>query len=353
MTNRLLGVAEALTLREIVMNINQMKASIAKFRKADLSVIKDEALRAKGQKLQAKQKGFTLLELLVVIALLAVIATGALIAYENVGDNAQAAAGANSAATIDRAIRTYKAVEGNYPNQWDNLVTADGSAVPFLPAATSDFVGIWSNATSAVAVPIAEALAESGIEELQAILTVAGTNDAVPNRNHNESANANAQEFELEDYVEDPVGESAQWPGHISVIPNDQCAGTDGYPTAPFNAGITVTNNNLQNAYADLLEGDECHAVVAIGFGGDAAASTALSNVAIAQSPTYARQGVVNPEDDYSRFIGLFLVASDPELTGTFEYLDSARLLAIVATDGENIDSLNALAAAGSAGDDD
>jgi prepilin-type N-terminal cleavage/methylation domain-containing protein len=331
-----------------------MKASIAKFRKADLSVIKDEKLRAKGQKLQAKQKGFTLLELLVVIALLAVIATGALIAYENVGDNAQAAAGANSAATIDRAIRTYKAVEGVYPNQWDNLVTADGSAVPFLPAATSDFVGLWSNATSAVAVPISNALVNSGIEELQTILAVAGTNEAVPNRNHNESSNGNASEYELEDVVESGGSDLAGWPGNISVIPNDICANTDGYPETPF-SGETIADNELQNAYADLLEGDECHAVVAIGFGGDAAASTALSNVAIAQSPTYARQGVVNPEDDYSRFIGLFLVGSDDsDVTGiSFEYLDSARLLAIVATDGENIDSLNALASAGQAGDDD
>jgi prepilin-type N-terminal cleavage/methylation domain-containing protein len=336
------------------MNINQMKASIAKFRKADLSVIKDEQLRAKGQKLQAKQKGFTLLELLVVIALLAVIATGALIAYENVGDNAQAAAGANSAATIDRAIRTFKAVEGNYPNQWDNLATADASAVPFLPEATSDFVGLWTTSASAVAVPIAEALVNSGIEELQTIVSVSAVNDGVPNRNHNESVNSNASEYELEDYAEDPATFSAQWPGNISVIPNAVCGNTDGYPSAVFE-GTTVTSNNIQNSYADLLEGDECHAVVAIGFGGDAAASTALSNVAIAQSPTYARQGVVNPEEEYSRFIGLFLVASDDDdVPGiAFEYLDSARLLAVIATDGENIDSLNALAAAGSAGDDD
>jgi prepilin-type N-terminal cleavage/methylation domain-containing protein len=334
------------------MNINQMKASIAKFRKADLSVIKDEALRAKGQKLQAKQKGFTLLELLVVIALLAVIATGALIAYENVGENAQAAAGANSAATIDRAIRTFKAVEGKYPNQWDNLVTADNSSVPFLPAATLEFINSWTPATSA-AVSISTALVNSGIEELQTIVSATATNDAVPNRNHNESSNSNASEYELEDFVDDPVGDADQWPGSISVIPNDQCASLDGYPAAAFDATVTVSGNNLQNAYADLLEGDECHAVVAIGFGGDAAASTALSNVAIAQSPTYGRQGVVNPEDDYSRFIGLFLVASDADVVGTFEYLDSARLLAIIATDGENIDSLNALASAGQAGDDD
>lgn len=332
------------------MNIKQMKSSISQFRKADLSMIKDEKLRAKGQKLQAKEKGFTLLELLVVIALLAVIATGALIAYENVGDNAQAAAGANSAATIDRAIRTYKAVEGIYPNQWDNLATADASAVPFLPAATSDFVGQWTTAASAIATPIANALVNSGIEELQTIVSASATNQAVPNRNHNESSNNNASEYELEDLVE--LGDMAGWPGNISVIPNAVCGGLDGYPSTVFE-GTAVTSNNIQNSYADLLEGDECHAVVAIGFGGDAAASTALSNVAIAQSPTYARQGVVDPNEDYSRFIGLFLVASDEDVVGTFEYLDSARLLAVVATDGENIDSLNALAASGQAGGDD
>ena len=67
------------------MNINQMKSAISKFRKANLSVIKDEKLRAKAQKLQGKEKGFTLLELLVVITLIAILATGALIAYEDVG----------------------------------------------------------------------------------------------------------------------------------------------------------------------------------------------------------------------------------------------------------------------------
>lgn len=324
------------------MNINEMKASIAKFRKADLSVIKDEKLRAKGQKLQAKEKGFTLLELLVVIALLAVIATGALIAYENVGDNAQAAAAANSAATVDRAIRTYKAVEGIYPNQWDSLAQRDAdSAVPFLPEASLSIFGAWD--TSQAASGIIDALVEAGVEEVQTVDGTALPADIAPNRAHNESTFNAAAEIELED---------GDIPAFISVLPNAIC-NQDNYPDATFD-GTTVTSNQIQNSFADLLEGDECHAVVALGFGGDAAASTALSNVAIAQSPTYALRGSVDPNVEYSRFVGLFAVGVVDEDDDTaFEYLPSARLLAIIAPDGENIDSLNALAAAGQTGGDD
>jgi type II secretory pathway pseudopilin PulG len=285
----------------------------------------------------------------VVIALLAVIATGALIAYENVGDNAQAAAAANSAATIDRAIRTFKAVEGDYPNQWDVLAEqSGGSAVPFLPQASHSFLAAW-NTTTVTSSSLVNALANAGITEVQTILTTAELDGIAPNRAHNESTFVGgAQEFEM---IDDGVVQGL--PAFLSVIPNAVCS-FEGYPTDNFEA-TGVTSNQIQNRYADLLEGDECHAVVALGFGGDAAASTALSNVAIAQSPTYARQGVVNPETDYSRFIGLFVVATeDEDNPSQFEYLPSARLLAIIAPDGENIDSLNALAAAGqTSGDDD
>lgn len=295
------------------------------------------------QNFRKGQQGFTLLELLVVITLLAVLAVGALVAYENIGENAEAVAAANNAATVDRAIRTYRAVEFVYPNQWDSLVTTAGAATPILADATQTFVANWAvaGATTADQDAFYESLEKAGIDEIQFANTVdAGV---APNRAHNEGTNTGAVEVDTDAVT------------NISVIPTGACTGAGtrltGIPATSLNgsnyaAGTPLGGaggNRLLNALNDSLEDDACHLVVALGFGGDAAASTTGSQVAISQSPAYTRKGVIDPAQHYSRYIGLFQVGKPSEGGAEDEIgdiLPKAKLLAIVTPDGKNIDQL-------------
>jgi len=267
------------------------------------------------------------------------------VAYENIGDNAESVAAANAAVTLDSAIRTYRAVEKAYPNQWDSLATIDnGSAVTFMATPTRSLIGVWdisTDASDAVATKLGKALVNVGIEELQFINSAStATPSVVPGLAHNESNNAAAQEYEIED---------DGTPAFIPVVPNAVCtalggAAAIGYPDTAFD-GPAVIDNQLQNSIADILEGDECHVVVALGFGSDSASSTSFSNVGISQSPTFIHTDAssalaINPQTQYARFIGLFHIAEYDEVAGEWEVRDKARLLAVVSPNGKKIDEL-------------
>lgn len=300
------------------------------------------------KRLKADQGGFTLLELLVVITLIAALAVGALIAYDGVGDKAQAAAGADANVKLDNAIRQYKAVSNVYPNQWDNLVAEDASLIKPLPTALTNVVRRLTLAGEAAS-NVTTSLGKAGIVELQYLTNWDGPNTAgvIPNLAHNESFNpANAREIEHYEFDEDGVLELNPIQ-NIAVVPgrtNCTATGVTGnLPAAPATTVFTSGQNYIQNQYSDALEQDECHLVVALGFGSDAAASTATSSVSIGKAPSFAKTDPtdptrnINPNEHYSRFIGLFLVASDKNDSNAIdsdEYLDKARLIAVIAPDG-------------------
>jgi prepilin-type N-terminal cleavage/methylation domain-containing protein len=311
--------------------------------------------------LKAKQKGFTLLELLVVITLLAILSVGALVAYEGIGDTAQATAAANNTAKADQAIRNYKAVTLNYPDQWDNLVENTTGGLPAF--AKSEVMGNWL-ASLPIAVPAAAgdgmdrlilSLRNVGVTELQTRVAAAATAGVEPNLQHNEGAlGANAADVQEEAFVDglsatpNTLAGGALATDFVAILPTfgdgAACLTQTAAITPPANrldgVAMSQADQQRQNAINDKLEDDQCNLVVALGFGHDAAHSTTGSQVAISTAPTFVSKNI-NPNENYARYVALFHVAADSDEDGTIqdtEVFEKARLIAVVDTEGRAID---------------
>lgn len=313
--------------------------------------------------LQTNQKGFTLLELLVVIVLLATISVGALVAYEGIGENASNVAAANNIKVADSSIRAYRALENVYPNQWDNLANLTGAAasavntgtVGLMADNTRAFFGQWTvpaTTSGTVWERAASALNSVGVNELQT-LTAAATVDLAltsPNQALNESSPgvsvpADELEFDADGSTEYAGGAVTTF--NISTVPSGGAAGTctaDGANLAQNLNGTAETLSLKLNRINDNLDDDGCHLVLALGFGKDVPGTTLGSRVAISTAPTYTNGNIVNPSVHYARFVALFHLGSadedgtTPDAIQPEDILATPRLIAVVDTEGRTID---------------
>lgn len=379
------------------MNIKQLKSAISRFRSADVSVIKDEKLRAKAHALQNKQGGFTLLELLVVITLLATLATAALVAYDGIGENAADASAATSLTTLEGTLRNYRVIEGEYPEQFDSLANADAGTVTtggvlkllapetqtflgqlVIPQASANSTDPTADANAAVTHAIADALREAGFEELQAVVGATDWNVGyVPNLAMNESYT----EYTALTVTNDAKGSELAFPEldadgairfdegtigatgvGLSIVPtgwdNAGVASTCQVYAAndlskPF-VGANVTDSTKLNLISDALGSDECNLVVALGIGKEVPGATLGKAVEIGQVPTVGTNNV-NPKNNYARAIALFHVGQDDLINGATagtieasEIFTKARLIAVVDPEGRTIDQIVADATAAS-----
>lgn len=381
MTNSLYETDEAPKpkTRNITMNIRQIKTAIAKFKNANVSIIKDDAIRAKAQKLQAKQKGFTLLELLVVITLLATLSTAALVAYDGAGENARDAAAATAVNTLEGTLRNYRSIVGEYPEQFDNLANVDGvltgGAMELMSDQTKGFFGQLSiTATNAEGgspqtQAIFNSLRKAGLEELQSVQSGTTWNAGyVPNLAMNESypevITLPGSEIEFSDtgtmeFAEaDPTAVANGFSNvALSIVPSGgagvcQIFSVDDLRTA-FDSSTTLDNAAL-NLISDGLDSDGCDLVVALGIGKEVPGATLGRAVEIAQVPTVGTNNI-NPRDNYARAVALFQVGSDGSgataadgIITTDEIFSKARLIAVVDAEGRTIDQIAAAATASS-----
>ncbi len=124
------------------------------------------------------QSGFTLLELLIVVSILAIVSGGLYTMYDPMEAKALKSRSVSDFVTIDRGIRTFHAMSGSYPTTLDNLIeegTSDsqsfehdsedsqsGQPLAHLPHTIKSTLGTVTLTSSAVL-----ALRSSGLDQLQ------------------------------------------------------------------------------------------------------------------------------------------------------------------------------------------
>ncbi|MBL4794496.1 MAG: type II secretion system protein [Pseudomonadales bacterium] len=150
----------------------QKKSLMSRFSKIDVSNIQDNNLRTKAVKLKGKQSGFTLLELLVVVAILAAIAGTATIALQDTDARASAAAHVAMMDELNKGIRTFRVLNKNQlPNNLDSLVATATSPVALTPVtgAIISVAAIDDVALVATPLTVVDIMGAIGMTEMQYI----------------------------------------------------------------------------------------------------------------------------------------------------------------------------------------
>jgi len=87
------------------------------------------------------ERGFTIVELLIVIVVIGILAAITIVAYNGVTARANTTAAAATGATIAKKAEAYNAEKSNYPAQASLLAaTADSGTSYYIPLSSSDFL---------------------------------------------------------------------------------------------------------------------------------------------------------------------------------------------------------------------
>lgn len=282
-----------------------------------------------------QKQGFTLLELVIVIAILAVIGGAALVSYDGLDQKAAKSQATFNLAAIDKGVRLFKVVGGDYPSNLDLLTLSDttvgdvtgeeavaATAGGFFSRITRELEGADNNKATSdgsmhffkATATIADSFAEAGIETLRGIAAASDT----------------ATAFDIANRAfDDPnfgVGTSVAMAADV-VLP-------------------IIKSKNLGAADSSLLENitgldsDTTHIVVALGLGNNATIvsdNIGVNSASFSEAPFYS--DVASTE--YGRFILLFHVASDANANDTIEdgeVFSSVRFVGALDAEGNWLD---------------
>ena len=296
-----------------------------------------------------KQGGFTLLELLVVVGLMAAVAVVAVSTFDNADESASVSTDLSNIQTIDQGVRSFTSSHsGNIPEQLDHLLVA-GDAYRALDPETLEILTTLPTA-SGIGAKVLANLVDSGMEELQTITGGAGGQNDTATETAIELGDPNAAHAEANGGKELPF--TAANITHLAVFaetPTDAAGDTvacelggvaANFPTVTLLGGTNVGAPNALNKFNDSFEAGTCNLVVAFGVGNDAAANSegALGNNAPSSD------AVKHKDTTYSRYLALFHVAADADENGNItedEVFDTPRFVGAVNPHGEGKNALN------------
>lgn len=74
-------------------------------------------------KTMKKDRGFTIVELLIVIVVIAILAAIVIVAYNGVQNRAKTSAAQSTAQTVQQKLEAYNAENGSYPTAWSSMTS--------------------------------------------------------------------------------------------------------------------------------------------------------------------------------------------------------------------------------------
>ncbi|MET0089842.1 MAG: prepilin-type N-terminal cleavage/methylation domain-containing protein [Candidatus Thiodiazotropha sp.] len=285
-------------------------------------------LRRQARALKAKQGGFTLLELLVVVAILAAIAGTATIALQDTDARASAAAHVAMMDELNKGVRTFRVLNKNtLPSGFDSLVEvtdagtdlATGAALLGTVASPSgEVLAIEDLALIDITAEAAEIMNAGGITSLQyydiasdpeGAGTCADVDDLIASRNN---AVVAGNIF----LSEDANGCGASWDNADSDGATDGFQLTDapkvaiwtgGYERVMGEAGQTFDGTAITTDDSDITAGvEDAPVLMAVGFGPSSTLFNANDLGGMTSVPVYRHVS----ETQYNRFIGLFNIGT-------------------------------------------
>lgn len=321
-------------------------------------------MRAKLHALKKKDGGFTLLELLVVIGIIAVLGGLAIGAFGDKTAKAAKSSATNTIASLQSAVLGFQATAGVLPNNLDTLVCADATAADYTIANTTDFggasdlpgvgggMGAKLNGKLGRAVlpdALAVPLNAAGITTLRYAASVSCVDDgtatggtltgaadtdtgaglATASAFAYPTGNLSAIDIPLRAFDFPISGTGNRGRGFTKLVP--AASGGNDHVVQVWTRGTNGVNNTKVGAGAtDVL--------VALGLGNNSSILTDSANASLASSAFYADVG----RDKYGRYLLLVKVGTDTDgdLTTTADQsaLGKAKLITVIDPRGDFLD---------------